>query len=819
MVTVRSLAALPLAGVMSLGVCGWGTAATQNQPTAVQVAQDSSSPVQITDLQVETTAAGLQIVLATTAGELTTPATSVAGNALIVEIPNAVLRLPEGDEFQQFGPAPGIALIAATTLPDNLVQLVITGADAPPLANIDTAGAGIVLRVTPSADGEATAATDDGIRVVVTAERRPEDAQDVPVSLTTFSETQIEDANITSLDSVADRTPNFTFFSSGGNRTAAFYSLRGVTNFNAFSRDAVGFFVDDVPYDFAAFIDQDLVDLERIEVLRGPQNILYGRSSAGGVVNIVTRRPTNDFEFNGAVSYGSFDDFETQLSVSGPIVEDELLFRLSGSYGTQGGFVNNTFLDEDIDGGQSFTGRGQLVWTPTADWEILLNASFGDYREGGAPYVVADDDPFDAEVNINGFNDLVTNAQSLRVRYEAPTLQLTSITTHRFSDQNAAFDQDGSLADLLINAPDFSSRVFSQELRLQSPDDQERFQWIVGGYFETSTFDNERDFIFGDANPSPEQGTTSADGDINNRSLAAFGQVSHEVVDDLTLTAGLRYENTRATSDFTQTFTLPDNSASFPIVEIDDADITDSVLLPRLAIDYQVTPNALIFGSITRGYRPPGANFEPNDITTAVFDAETSWNYEVGLKSTWLDERLNINLTGFYNDTSNFQFPSTQDGNVIIGNADIRTIGAELEVIAQPVEGLELTAGLGLLNAEFRNGTDAFTGTDLAGNRTPYTPNLTYSLAAQYRSEIGIFGRLEVIGFGSTFFDDLNTIEQEGFALVNARLGYEFDNYGVYLSANNLFNTEYLTQAFDFGNVVGTFGAPRTFSAQVRAKF
>ena len=133
-----------------------------------------------------------------------------------------MLRLPEGDEFQQFGPAPGIALIAATTLPDNLVQLVITGADAPPLANIDTAGAGIVLSVTPSTADEETAATDDGIRVVVTAERRPEDAQDVPVSLTTFSETQIEDANITSLDSVADRTPNFTFFSSGGNRTAAF---------------------------------------------------------------------------------------------------------------------------------------------------------------------------------------------------------------------------------------------------------------------------------------------------------------------------------------------------------------------------------------------------------------------------------------------------------------------------------------------------------------------------------------------------------------------------------------------------------------------
>lgn len=659
----------------------------------------------------------------------------------------------------------------------------------------------------------------DTLRIVVTAERTPEDAQDVPLSITTFSEDQIEDANITSLDGIADRTPNFTFFPSGGNRTAAFYSLRGVTNFNAFSRDAVGFFVDDVPYDFAGFIDQDLVDLERIEVLRGPQNTLYGRSTSGGVVNIITRRPTNEYEFGAAASYGNFDDFETQLSVSGPIVEDELLFRLSGSYGTQRGYVNNTFLNDIVDGGQAFTGRGQLLWTPTDEWEILFNASFGDYREGADPFVlVGVGDPFETELSFNGFNDLVTNAQSLRIEYSTPAIRVTSITANRFSSQLAAFDQDGSLADLLINAPDFSSQVFSQELRLQSPEGEERFQWIVGGYFETASFSNNRDFISGTANPLPQQGTTRSDGDVNNSSLAAFGQVSYGVTEALTLTAGLRYENTRATSDYTQTF-ITLGGLVLPLLDINDAEVTGAELLPRFVIDYRFTPNLLAYGSITRGYRPPGASFEPNDIATAVFDAETSWNYEVGLKSAWLDDRLIVNLAAFYNDTSNFQFPSDQAGNVIIGNADIRTIGAELEVLARPVDGLELSAGLGLLNAEFRNGTNAFTGAALAGNRTPFSPSLTYNIAAQYRSESGILGRLEVIGFGNTFFDDLNTIDQGAFALVNARLGYEFDNYGIYLFADNLFDTRYVTQAFDFGNTIAVYGAPRTFGVQVRANF
>ncbi|MEL6333154.1 MAG: TonB-dependent receptor plug domain-containing protein, partial [Cyanobacteria bacterium J06626_26] len=289
---------------------------------------------------------------------------------------------------------------------------------------------------TPDAESLGSDESDDTLRIIVTAERTPEDVQDVPVSITTFTEQQIEDANITSLDSIADRTPNFTFFPSGANRTAPFYTIRGVSNFNAFTRDAVGFFIDDVPYDFAGFIDQDLVDIEQIEVLRGPQNTLYGRSSAGGVINVTSRRPTNEYEFRASASYGGFEDLETQLSVSGPIVEDELLFRLSGSYGTQDGYVENTFLDDDIDGGTSITGRGQLLWTPSDEWEVLINASVSDYREGAEPLVLVNpDDLFEAELDFNGFNDVVSNAQSLRVAYDTPTIRVTSITAHRFSSQ------------------------------------------------------------------------------------------------------------------------------------------------------------------------------------------------------------------------------------------------------------------------------------------------------------------------------------------------------------------------------------------------
>lgn len=807
----------------------WASDPTESQLESAENAEIGQvNEVRITDVQVNSTESGLDLILSAS-DEWDTPSTSVVGNAQIIDIFNARLDLPDGEEFQVTNPIEGIAQVTVSSVPNNRVRVVITGTDAPPTVTISS-DAGVLLvgvaidAVSADESRDERAIALDSIQVIVTAERTPEDVQDVPLSITVLTEEQLNDATITSFDGIADRTPNFTFFPSGANRTAPFYSLRGVTNFNAFSRDAVGFFIDDVPYDFAGFIDQDLIDLERVEVLRGPQNTLYGRSSLGGVVNVITRRPTNEFELRASTQYGSFEEYGAQISLSGPIVKDELLFRLSGSYNTQDGFVENTLLNDDIDGGSDFTGRGQLLWTPSDEWEIVVNASVADYREGAEAFVFLDaDDPFETELDFNGFNDLVTNAQSLRIAYDTPDIRVTSITAHRFSSQNAAFDQDATAADIEINAPDFTSRVFTQELRVQSPEESDRLQWIMGGYFETATFNNDRAFISGldtPANSPLPPGENRGDGDTDSRTLAAFGQVSYGVTDALTLTAGLRYEDTETTTDFERIFTSNDRALILPLLELNDIEANGSELLPRFAIDYRIIPNLLAYGSITRGYRPPGASFDPISAETAVFDAETSWNYELGLKSSWLEDRLVVNLSGFINDVSDFQFPSIQAGNVVIDNADTRIIGGELEVIARPIPGLDLIAGLGLLDAEFRNGNDAFTGTPLEDNRTPFTPSLTYNLAAQYRSDIGILGRLELIGFGNTFFDELNTIEQDAFALLNARLGYEFDNYGIYLFANNLFDNEYVTQAFNLeSGTVGIFGAPRTVGVQVKARF
>lgn len=211
-------------------------------------------------------------------------------------------------------------------------------------------------------------------------------------------------------------------------------------------------------------------------MLRGPQSTLYGRNAEAGVVNIITRKPTNEFEFNGSVSYGNYDNLDLRAGASGPIVKDKLFYRLSGKYGSRDGYLKNTFLNEDVDYQSGGTGRAQLLWTPSEDWDISFNASVDDNRDGGAPLNLLGQDPYKVKQDFDGFNHLNSNTQSLRVAYNNPDFRLTSITTRRFSDQQFENEADVTTRDILTQNGDIDSTLFSQEIRLQSPQDADRFQ-------------------------------------------------------------------------------------------------------------------------------------------------------------------------------------------------------------------------------------------------------------------------------------------------------------------------------------------------------
>lgn len=785
-----------------------------------RIAQIDTSLVQITGVRLETTETGLQVVLETAEGKPATPTTTVIGDALIAEIPNAVLELPEGDQFEAFSPADGIALISVTNLPENRVQIVITGSDAAPLANISSDAQGLTLSVIPGSEIDSVATEDDSFRVVVTAEKTPEEAQDVAISLTVLTEPEIEDADITSFEDIAGNIPNFVIFSGEG-ASSPYYAIRGLGNFNFLAREAAAFYIDGVPYDRIGFVTTDLPDIAQVEVLRGPQSTLYGRNALSGVVNITTRRPTNLFEFDGAASYGGFDAADIRLGVSGPIVEEELFFRLSGAFSSRDGYIENSFLDEDVDERENLNGRAQMLWTPSDQWEISFNTFVEDLENGTNLVVVSDFDPsdaFDIEQDVDNSFERNSNTQALRIAYTNPNFRATSITARRFSRSQQRSDADGSPLDIIVNINDFESTVWSQEFRLQSPEDAERFEWLIGGYFESSQFSNENDgFIFGAdaASIGFPEGSDLNEGEVDEKILAGFAQVSYRPVTPLTLTTGIRFESFDGTLESLESTFTPTDGPTLTTFSANDVEQDTDIWLPRFVAEYRFNPNLMAYGSIARGYRPGGVNFRGVE-TNLTFEAEKAWNYEIGVKSSWLNNQLNANLAAFYTDVTDYQVLVVDGLNTeLIDNADVRIAGVELELRATPLEGLDIIAGLGIADAEFTE----FDNFD--GNQVPFAPKLTYNLALQYRAANGIFARAELQGLGETFFDEANTLQQDPYAIVNARLGYEFENMGIYLFANNIFDTEYFAQAFNFvplGTLV-TSGAPATVGVQVRSRF
>lgn len=811
-----------------------------DSPLAVEPEADREASTQITGVELVPTEMGLTINLVGDTKALSPPAVTTTDQTLTAILDNTVLALPEEDSFVSADPAPGIRQISVTEISDRQVQIQITGTKAPPTATVSKTETQLALQVVSAeadASENADASEEDELEITVTAQRREENPQDVPISLTVLTEPQIEDAAVTSFEKVAGNTPNFNWFSPTDSRSFSFYSVRGLSNFNFASRDSVGFFVDDVPLDYGGTLESDFPDLERVEILRGPQNTLYGRSAQAGVVNLITRKPTNDFEGNAALSFGSENNLNLRAGISGPLIEDELFFRLSGTFGRRDGFYNNVFLDgEEFDEKLGGNIRGKLLWTPSDRWEISFNAFYENNQDGTYPFVPLDDTPFEIEQDFNGFNTLKTNSQALKIVYRDDNVQATSISTRRFAELNTQTDLDQSTIDGGFFENDNDSTIFSQELRLQSPDDSEsRWQWLIGGYFESRTFDeNGRGVRLGnDAGlilPAPLNvpgARTDSVGELVDTTFAGFGQVSYRPIDALRFTVGLRYENVSSVlNSLRQVLTFP-GAPPIPLGNFDGTEQTSTALLPRFAIDYQLSPNATVYGTVARGFRPGGVNIFADDATSLIFEPERSWNFEVGVKSNWLDNRLGVNLSLFTNSIEDYQVVTVDPITftpVGIFNGDANVRGLELEMRATPVEGLDLTASLGLLDAEFTDFTDVATGTNFTGNRLPYSPSFTFNVAAQYRSSFGLFVRGELQGVGETFFEEANAqnIRQGAYVLVNARLGYEFGRSGIFLFANNLFDTRYITQAFDLGvggAATGSYGAPRTFGVQFKTRF
>ncbi|MGL4883777.1 MAG: TonB-dependent receptor plug domain-containing protein, partial [Waterburya sp.] len=293
-------------------------------------AQLNNSVAIINNIVVQSTPQGIQLVLNTSNGKTLRSIDFEEGNNLIIDIANAKLQLPESQFIRQ-NPIEGISKITAFTRNQNQIRVVISGVKETPIGDTVTTNQGLTINAQAPVPLAETTPPDQVIDIIVTAQKKPEKLKSVPISLTTLSEEEIKDGRIDSFRDVAANTPNF--FTTVSDRAFNFQTIRGLGNANFLSRDSISFYIDDVPYENVhQLLPGALFDLERVEILRGPQSTLYGRNSQAGVINVISRQPTNFPEITLGASYGNFNQRQLQFSASDAVIKDKLKFRIAGIY-------------------------------------------------------------------------------------------------------------------------------------------------------------------------------------------------------------------------------------------------------------------------------------------------------------------------------------------------------------------------------------------------------------------------------------------------------------------------------------------------------
>jgi iron complex outermembrane receptor protein len=642
--------------------------------------------------------------------------------------------------------------------------------------------------------------------IEVTADKRTERMQDVPTSITAIDAQEIKDGGIDETQDVGDYVPNMHIYRSGV--TTSFYSLRGQNNMN-FLSNPIGIYVDDVPVlQTFASTDSFLWNIEQIEVLRGPQGNLYGLNSSAGVVNVKTRKPENYWTSGVHVSYGNYNTLGVQGNVSGPLVKDKLYFGLSGNYRRADSFVKEEGSDRSSWIG---AGRGQVRYIPFDRLELDLSAQTAHFDADYTTWTLADDDPYKVdEAAFDNYSKSTVHSQSLRGQYTLDGVDIVSVTGLNNGEMEA---QANKFYTTRYNGYAVDATSFMEELRLVSNNRKDPFQWLIGGFYMNGKQESESW-----AELTTYDIQTNTDGSLEEQSYAAFGQASYTLFDRFSITPGLRYDyNNKKVS---QAYT---SSTSTETSTLNDEDSWSS-LSPRLSLDYKITNDALIYGSVAKGYKAGGYVFYAylsDDVDNIKYNPEENVTYELGTKTSWFGNKLKTNLALFASSIKDMQLyyydtDASQGMYTNVGKTSI--YGAEAEIGFRPIRQLELTMPVGWMKSTIEEHKTE----DYEGNTVPLVPEYTLGFVAQYDHTLGFFMRGEANLLGKTYFDEANTQSQESYWVFNAKAGYKKENISLSGYVKNILNEEYYTYrvtASGLDSDLATVGAPRTFGAEASLEF
>lgn len=643
--------------------------------------------------------------------------------------------------------------------------------------------------------------------LVVTADKQEKEAKDIPGSVSVVTEVQLEDYNISDTNEIFQRMPNLFMVEQGPN--SGFTAVRGITSYMG-GNPPLGIYVDDVYYPGATL---NLFDVERVEVLRGPQGTLYGHNTEAGVINVITKQPESEWQTKIGLGYGNYNTKNFSVNTGGALVEDKLSLRaIAKIMDTDGYFTNTADDSDDVDEQQEIDLRGTLRWTPTNKWDIRLTTNIEKYNGNYAEFAPLDgikDNPHDVSVDFDGKNAKDATGVYLRASYDMGSMQFLSVTSYRYEDYDTDNDVDFTSTNSTNLYIDKQEDMGSQEFRLSSNDKDSPLKWVAGAYlFTQKTNGAVRMEVPPMSVNFRQKGRTGTNGG------ALFGQASYLLWDKLELTAGLRYDRERKKFRYSWT----GGGAMGFSDDNGDAKKIFQAWLPKFAASYHFTDDLTAYASVARGSKSGGfnTNYNPGE----PFDTEYNWSYETGIKSNWFDNRLQANLAAFLIKWEDMQveIPITSSIYRVVNAGKATSQGFEAELTARPAKGWEVTTGVGMVHSVFDEYD--YGGEDLSGNRVPNVPGFSANLGTTYRFENGLFLNAEYIHNSSFYWDVENTRKQGSYEIVNAKIGYEYNGYDIYLWGKNLFNTTYVTRAFsNNGTWYGRAGNPFTFGLSGKITF
>lgn len=718
----------------------------------------------------------------------------------------------------------------------------------------------------------------EGEELIVTAQKRSEALEDVPVSISVLTADALESQGITNALGLNNVAPSLRI-SSGDAASSPKIYIRGVglSDFNPNASGAVGIYVDGVYVGSPLAQLAGFYDLAQVEVLRGPQGTLYGRNTNGGAINITTNRPTFDLTSNARVEYAEDNAVSFQGGVGGPIVDDLLAFRIAGQYVASDGYTYDRVTGEDLNETKFFAGRAALLFTPTNDLSIYAQVNhFENHGDATAPQhralfpadpSVAGPDGFclpsayasglctdllgyadtDNDVRAgdygpdSGGDTIYVRGGHVQLDWTLGGVDLVSITSYQRADRDGYENTDSSPINMLEINYKSHSHAFTQELRLQSNDPGAPVRWVGGVFYmdETIQDDSTQDVLralrplFVDV--SNPLGISPADSVAvfgypytqQTQSLAIFGQADIDITDRLIATVGLRWSEDDRDFDYRSEIEY----GLIPILS-SRQQAEFSAWSGRLGLRYELTPDSNVYATYSRGFKSGG--FFGGLATTLdqlePYDNEQLDAYEIGYKGLFFDRALRLSTAAFYYDYQDQQvFAQVLRGGVttlVLDNAGSSTVyGGEIEASWSPTESLSFDAGLSLLHAEY----DEFIseGQDYGGNRLPQAPELTFNTAVTYSIPLPT-GDEVVLNADATYsskiyFDNSNAerLSQDAVWNTNGQVSWRAQSGGLEagLFARNMFDEEWvvaMSPIDSLGVDLLTYNRPRSVGVFLR---